>query len=115
MNEVCFWHADKQSVLQVDTTILAVCGQAYPKYPKWEVCISLQYLKEHEKDEVHFLPRDKHQKFLQINTNISSAWPDMPKSPEITSLLFLCKKEVSDGIDSVIFDGDRQAFLKFPK
>ena len=35
-----FWHVDKhQSFLHVDNIILGVCNQAYPKYPKKEVCI----------------------------------------------------------------------------
>ena len=32
--------------------------------------ISLQYLKENVKDEVDFLPADKHQRFLQIDSVI---------------------------------------------
>ena len=34
-DEVYFWYADKhRSLLQADTTILDVCNQACPKYPK---------------------------------------------------------------------------------
>ena len=38
-----------------------------PKVPK---ITTLQYLQENLKDEVGFLPADKHQRFLQINTII---------------------------------------------
>ena len=41
-----------QSFLQIDTVILGGCSQACPKYPKWEVCISLQYLLKNMEDEV---------------------------------------------------------------
>ena len=56
--------------------------------------ISLQYLKENVKGEVVFLPAGKCRKFLQSDTIILCVcvcvWPDMPKLPNITSLLFLC-------------------------
>ena len=43
----------------------------------------LQYLKENVKDEVDFLPADKHQIFLQIDSIISGvceqAYPHYPK------------------------------------
>ena len=45
-----------------------MCNQAYPKYPKQEVCISLQYLPKNIGDEVDFLPANKHEVFLQVNT-----------------------------------------------
>ena len=45
--------------------------------------ISLQYLKENVKDEVDFLPADKHQRFLQIDSIIlgvcEQACPHYPK------------------------------------
>ena len=45
--------------------------------------ISLQYLKENVKDEIDFLPVDKHQRFLQIDTIIldlcGQASPNYPK------------------------------------
>ena len=45
--------------------------------------MSLQYLKEHVKDEVDFLPADKHQRVLQIDTIILGACdqvcPNYPK------------------------------------
>ena len=64
-DKVCVWHADKdQNFLQVDTIILGVCNQAYPKYPKYEVCISLQSLLKTMQDEVDFLPADKLETFL---------------------------------------------------
>ena len=64
-----FWLADKyQSFLQVDTIILGVCNQAYPKYPKQEVRISLPYHQKSMGDEVDFLPADKHESFLQVDS-----------------------------------------------
>ena len=45
--------------------------------------ISLQYLKENVKNEVDFLPADKYQRFLQIDTIIlgagDQACPNYPK------------------------------------
>ena len=45
--------------------------------------MSLQYLKKHVKDEVDFLPADKHQRVLQIDTIILGACdqvcPNYPK------------------------------------
>ena len=45
--------------------------------------ISLQYLKENVKDEVDFLPADKHQRFLQIDSIIlgvcEQTCPNYPK------------------------------------
>ena len=45
--------------------------------------ISLQYLKENVKDEVDFLPADKHQRFLQIDNIIlgvcEQTCPNYPK------------------------------------
>ena len=42
------------------------------------------------KDEVDFLPADRHQRFLQIDTTILDVWPGMLKLPKTISLLFLC-------------------------
>ena len=62
-DEVYFWHVDKhQSLPQVGTIILGLCNQACSKYPKWEVCISLQYLQESMGVKLIF--------YLQINTTI---------------------------------------------
>ena len=45
--------------------------------------ISLQYVRENLKDEVDFLPADKHQRFLQIDTITlgvcSQTCPNYPK------------------------------------
>ena len=50
---------------------------------KNKFAISLQYLKKNMKDEVDFLPTDKHQRFLQIDTIIlgvcGQAYPSYPK------------------------------------
>ena len=37
--------------------------------------MSLHYLKENVKDEVDFLPVDKRQRFLQIETIVLGVWP----------------------------------------
>ena len=58
-DKVYFWHAEKdQNSLQVNITILDVRIQTCPKYPKEEVCISLQYLREKHGVEVVLLPAD---------------------------------------------------------
>ena len=44
--------------------------------------------KENVKDEVDFLPADKCQIFHQIDIIILGVWPNMPKLPKITILLF---------------------------
>ena len=103
-----------------------------------KIAISLQYLKENMKDEVDFLPPDKHQRFLQIDTIIFSvcgqACPNYSKKQ--IWCFFAIKKEVKEvrnevsdevdflhpdkheiflQIDTKNFDGDSQAFPKFPK
>ena len=55
-----------------------------------------QYLKENVNYEVCFLPADKHQRFLQIDTSI-------PKLPKITSLLFLYNILRNKGVMKFIF------------
>ena len=52
--------------------------------------MSLQYLKENVKHEVDFLPSDKNQSFLQIDTINLGVWVGITKIPKMTSLLFLC-------------------------
>ena len=97
-DEVYFGHTAKhQSLLQVDTIILQYlqksvrrklifCQQiktkvfykvivllwvcVCPKYPEQQVCNFSQFLKENRKDEVNFLPANKRQRCLQINTII---------------------------------------------
>ena len=71
-DEVDFWHADKhQRFLQIDTTMLGVCGQA-SKYTQNNKCsVSLQYLKKEVNDEVDFLHGDKHGNFLHIDPVIN--------------------------------------------
>ena len=57
------WHADKHwGLVQVDTIILGVSSQACPKYPKYKVCISLQYLQKSIGLKLIFC--------LQINTKV---------------------------------------------
>ena len=81
-DEVYFWYEHRR-LLQVHSTTFGVRSQGCPKYPKQQVCISLQYLNENVKDEVDFLPTDKHQRFLQIDTIIldrcGQACPNYPK------------------------------------
>ena len=63
-----------------------VCNKACPKclkYPKTEVCISLQYLQKNVRYKLDVLPGDKSQTFLQIDTIILDVWPGMPKLPKI--------------------------------
>ena len=63
-NEGHLRQADKQQTfLPLDTIILGVCNQAYPKYLKQEVCISLEYCQKSMWDEVDFLSANK-QKFF---------------------------------------------------
>ena len=53
--EVIFLPVDKhKSFLQDDYINLGVCSQACQKYPKQQVCNTVQYLKENGKDEVDF-------------------------------------------------------------
>ena len=55
-------------MLLVHTIILGVLPQACPKYPKQEICLSLQYFLEHGADEVDFLPGDKRESVLQVDS-----------------------------------------------
>ena len=84
MNKVSFWYADKyRSILQVVTTSLSVQSQACPKYPKEEICITLEYFPKNMEDEVHFLPADKHESFLQIDSiTLNSCSQKFPKYPK---------------------------------
>ena len=67
-HEADFLPSDKhQRFLQIDTTILGVCGQACPNYQKSKFVISLQYLKKVVSDEVAFLHADKYESLLQID------------------------------------------------
>ena len=88
-----------------------------------------RYLKENVKDEVDFLPADKHQRFLQIDTIILGVarHAQITENNKFAILLQYLKKEVSDEVDflqpdkhesflqmdTMIFDGDDQAFPKF--
>ena len=57
-------------MLLVHTIILGLLAQACPKYPKQEICLSLQYWQnlEHVADEVGFLPGDKQESVLQVDS-----------------------------------------------
>ena len=45
---------------------------------------------ENMKDEVVFLPANKHRNFLQIDIIILVRWLRMRKLPKVTILLFFC-------------------------
>ena len=64
-------------------------------------------------DEMDFLPADKHQRFLQIDT-ISLQYPKKEVSDEV-DFSAPDKHEGFLQIDSMIFNGDGQAFPKFTK
>ena len=88
--EVDFLLADKnQMFLQIDYIILRVCPQTYPNTQNNKFAISLQCLKKEVSDEVDFLHADKNENFIQIDVMIFDA--------------------------GMLFDGDGQAFPKFPK
>ena len=76
--------------------------------------ISLDYLKENAKDEVDFLPADKCQSFLQIDTIIlvvcGQSCPNYLSSNFAISLQYL-KKEVSDEVDFLHTD-KHECFLQ---
>ena len=94
-HEVCFWHAKKHlSFLQVNFIILGVRSKACPKYPKKEVCISLQYLQKKMWDEVLFVPAQKDESFLP---------GDSIKVLKITSLQYICNISAKTGRMKLIF------------
>ena len=63
-------HADKhENFVQIVTMIFDVDGQAFPKFPKQQVCNVFQYLKIEVRDKVDFLLADKHESFLQVDFN----------------------------------------------
>ena len=60
-----------------------MCNQPYQKYPKQDVCISLLYLQKNVGDEVDFLPGNKHDIFLQVNSNtLGVSIEPCPKYPK---------------------------------
>ena len=132
-DEVDFLLADKhESFLQVDSITLGVRCQVSQSTQNSKFPISLQYLKENVKDKVDF--------YMQINIesffkSILSFYVFVTTHAQITqsnkfaiSLQYL-KQEVSDEvdflhvdmhgnflqIDTMMFDGDGQAFSKFQK
>ena len=58
---------NRESFLQMNSIILGAHAQSTQEN---KFTISVQYFKENMKDEVDFLPADKHQRFLQIDTII---------------------------------------------
>ena len=72
-DEVVFLPVEKrQRLLQIDTIILDMCGQACPNLyaQNNKLAISLQYFKKGVSDEFDFLHADKCESFLQIDTMI---------------------------------------------
>ena len=47
-------------------------SQAFPKFPRQQFTMSLQYLKKEVRDEVDFLHADKHQNLPQVDINTLS-------------------------------------------
>ena len=98
-DEVYFWHADKQqSFLQFDTVILGVLSQPCQKYPKQEVCISLQYLKENMSD-VDFCLLINMQGFFKLILSFYvcvSGYVQITQNNKFAISLNYLKKEVSD-------------------
>ena len=66
----------------------------------------MQYLKEIVKDEVNFLPADKHHRFLQSDNIIlgvcGQACPNYPKQQ--VCYFFAISEEVSDEVDFLYAD-----------
>ena len=84
--EVNFLPADKhESFRWIDSINFGVHSRACPKYKKQihNIFVIEKQLKENAKDEVHFLPADKRQMFLQIYIIIlgvsGKAYPNYPK------------------------------------
>ena len=64
-DEVDFLLVDKHgSFLQIAIMIFDGDGQAFSKFPKYKIAMSLQYLKKEVKNEVDFLHANKHQSFF---------------------------------------------------
>ena len=112
------------SFLQVATSILGVHDQVCWKYPKQKVWISLQYLHRNLGNEIHFLPADKHNLIVCVTTNAQ-----ITQNNKFAISLHYLKKKVSDEVDilhadeqesflqmdTMIFDGDDQAFPRLLK
>ena len=65
--------------------------------------ISSQYLKENTKDEVDFLPVDKHQRFLQIDTvilDVCDQASQITQNNKLAISLQYLKQEVSGEVRS---------------
>ena len=88
-----------------------------------KLTISVRYLKENVKDEVYFLPVDKHQSSLQIILAACGQGAQITQNNKFTVSLQYLKKEVSGVIDflhadkhksflqfDMTFDGNRRAF-----
>ena len=76
--------------------ILMGDGQAFPKFPKQQVCDVFTKLKEAVKDEIDFLHVDKDQNFLKVNFNTLGI-------------------KVSYKVDIIIITGHDQAVSNFSK
>ena len=89
-DEVCFWHEYKnQSLLQVDTIIIGICNQAYPKYPQ-KVCISLEYLQKSLEIKFNFCLQRNTKAFYKLIVWLWVCIPRHPQSTQTTMLQYFC-------------------------
>ena len=81
--EFDFLLADKQVFYKLIVSLWVYIVKYVQSTQNNKFVISLQYLKENMKDEFDFLPTNKHQRFLQIDTIIlgvgGQPWPNYPK------------------------------------
>ena len=85
-----------------------------PKVPKKKVCNTLQYLKKNVEDQADFLPADKHQGLLQIDTIILivvAGHPQITQSKKFSISLQYLEKEVSDEVD-ILHTDKHESFLQ---
>ena len=89
-DEVCFWHEYKnQSLLQVDTIIIGICNQAYPKYTQ-KVCISLEYLQKSLEIKFNFCLQRNTKAFYKLIVWLWVCIPRHPQSTQTTMLQYFC-------------------------
>ena len=71
MRKLIFFLTDKhERKLHIDSMVLIVMVKHSQSLPKTKFVMSLQYLRKQVRDEVAFLHADKHQSFLQVDSNI---------------------------------------------
>ena len=66
-----FLHTGKHEsfLLQIDTMIFKGDGQAFPEFPKWQVCNVCNISKKKLRDKVDFLHADRNESFLRVDFN----------------------------------------------